>query len=282
MKYLFSLALALSSLFIAACGTGVPECNPGEIIYDGRPPQRLFSYDATCRDDCFSRPVSSGCKAACDRVTSLSPGGAVIDDREIAVADFSSLGGNKALVYRCGYVDDAKGDAPTGWGILSSGPLNYLSGQTAGTARFHMHTAVYEYADDCTANPCLGGELCVPVDGFNQCLPECDPNSTTEPCGPARTCEAITATLGYCRFTAGSDQIGLRHVAREPYGEAVASDPGKLDVTVVEAERVAGKFFLAYETPTGQAESQVSGCFDLRIGALHQPAEAPPYRELHP
>lgn len=59
-----------------------------------------------------------------------------------------------------------------------------------------------------------------------------------------------------------SGGIGLT----EAIGEAIDVTPGRLDIERADEERLRGEFFLAFETPTRQPQSQVQGCFDLFVG----------------
>lgn len=50
------------------------------------------------------------------------------------------------------------------------------------------------------------------------------------------------------------------------YASATA-DPGRLEVRRMDAERIAGRFFLSYSSATDRPNAQVNGCFDLSVAA---------------
>lgn len=58
---------------------------------------------------------------------------------------------------------------------------------------------------------------------------------------------------------------GVTYVPDALVGEAVPVTPGRLEILAATAERLAGRFYLSYETLTGQPQGQVNGCFDLSI-----------------
>jgi hypothetical protein len=136
-------------LILCACDNRLA-CDEDEFRYRGRPPRSLFAYETTCRDDCFS---DAACNKQCDEQVAVRPEGGVRgdpvlskdttlrNDRFLMLADTSSLGGNRALVFEFGFLDEAKGQAPTDWGLLQQ-PRSYLQNEVAETARFVMRTAV--------------------------------------------------------------------------------------------------------------------------------------------
>jgi hypothetical protein len=67
----------------------------------------------------------------------------------------------------------------------------------------------------------------------------------------------------------------------ELLGGPLTVDPGRLDLRKVEADRIAGEFFLGFETSTNQPQGQVNGCFDLPMGA-EQDVGGVVYRVLNP
>ncbi|OGQ92018.1 MAG: hypothetical protein A2289_23125 [Deltaproteobacteria bacterium RIFOXYA12_FULL_58_15] len=147
MKKIFS-TFALATLFAAlvACDS-LPECEKGEVRFDGRPPRTMFAFDRTCRDNCFSYPASdASCDPSCPEIVLDRPTGVLIEDRHLLLADAKSLGASRALVFGFGFVDEAGGDAPSDWGITRSGSRTYLNDQVVGTARFVMDTGVAEVA----------------------------------------------------------------------------------------------------------------------------------------
>ncbi len=138
-KVVFGL---LFGLLVGACKDSMPQCRPGELRYDGRPPESMFAYDHSCRADCFSFPDGS-CDADCGEVQVGDPAGALLaDDRQLVLADASSLGGDKALIHTFTYEDEAGGTAPEGWTFLAAGPGTYVSNRVEGTARFRIDTTV--------------------------------------------------------------------------------------------------------------------------------------------
>ncbi len=196
----------LVAMFTLGCDS-MPTCSSGEVRYEGRPPRRLFAYDRSCRGNCFTFP-SAGCDESCESIDLDQPTGAVIDRRNLILADTENVGIGKALIYSFEYVDEAGGSAPVGWGIVDAGPRTYLSNQLDGTARFVMDTMVADV--------------------------DIDPQTGV-----------VTV-------------VGIE-------GEAMRSDPARLEVTTATSDSVAGRFFLGYETATGQAQGEVIGCFDLRL-----------------
>lgn len=196
----------LAAIFALGCDS-MPTCSSGEVRYQGRPPRRLFSYDRSCRGNCFTFP-SAGCDESCESIDLDQPTGAVIDRRNLILADTENVGTGKALIYSFKYVDEAGGSAPVGWGIVDAGPRTYLSNQLDGTARFVMDTMVADVEID-------------------------------EQTG-------VVTVLGIV-------------------GDTLRADPGRLEVTRASGDSIAGRFFLGYETATGQAQGEVIGCFDLRL-----------------
>ena len=206
--------LAVASLVSAALGStacetsNVPLCDPGEVRYSGRPPRKLFAYDKTCRDDCFSLPRDSSCDPECSDVHLESPTGVLTNDRSLILLDTESLGQPKALAYAFGYLDETGGDAPQGWGFLAAGPQTYLSDERDGTARFVIETQVIEVEPDPT------GDL---------------------------------------------------WVAAAVVSEVIESRPGRVEILTADDTQLVGRFFLGYETTTGQPQGEVLGCFNLGL-----------------
>lgn len=219
LKVVSLLPGALSAVLLAggvACdGSPVPECAAGQVRYAGRPPPRLFSYDRTCRADCFSFP-SGACDRECEEIELNEQAGGLLaaNDRLLALSDAVSLGDSRALVYAFSFYDEAGGEAPDGWSFLTAGPASYQSDQVFGTARFIIETAVY------AVEP-------VTVDGVS----------------------------------------GFRIV--EPVSDVLHATPGRLDVLEASEQRIAGRFYLSYETPTEQPQGQVLGCFDLGVRGVY-------------
>ncbi len=208
----------------AACDTA-PVCARGEVRYQGRPPRQLFAYDATCRDDCFSLPLADPnrpCAPSCPDVDLLAGTGVLLADRTLWLADTESLGNNRALVFSFGFLDEALGDAPAGWGLQSAGPRTYLADEVESTARFVIQTSTVS-------------------------------------------------------FTREDDLF----VVTELLGGPAEAEPGRLEITAAEANRIAGRFYLGYETATEQPESVVLGCFDLSLSDERGEADAR-YRVLGP
>jgi hypothetical protein len=210
---MWKLALLVAMTLSAACESP-PECRPGELCYEGRPPRTLFAFDLACRENCFSLPAGTDggrCDPECPDVR-VNPGGALLDDRTLVLVDVDSLASDTralALVYTFGYVDDAGGNAPDAWGLTLVGPRTYLAGQTDGTARFAMEVGVSE-VEPSAADP----ELLV-----------------------------LTGTVS----------------------EYLSAAPGRLEILEAAPNRIAGRFFLAYQTPTAQPQGEVIGCFDLNL-----------------
>jgi len=251
----------------AGCQPNIPECRSGELRFDGRPPRRLFAYDTTCREDCFSLPrIGSDCDAVCDPIISVAPAGVLRDDRSLSVVDFGSLGNSKALVYAFEYVDEAGGTAPDGWGFVAADERTYLSDQLDATARFVMTTFVMEFLQECPGGVCDDDLLCVPHDNTTVCAEACD-LAVAEPCARGLICEPITATTGACNFSGQSLPLGGNRLSSVVVGELLTATPGRLELFEVSSDRLAGRFFLAWETPTKQPQGQVNGCFDLTLSA---------------
>jgi hypothetical protein len=140
--------LLVSACLLVGCGKdeSLPQCARGEMRYSGRPAPRLFSFDLTCRKDGFSYPTDKSCKSEGGEVKVAHPWGQIAGDRFLTLADLSSVGSNRALVFGFGFVDRDGGSAPLGWGIVSEGPASYLAGWTEGSARFLMTTSVVDYS----------------------------------------------------------------------------------------------------------------------------------------
>ncbi len=209
----------LAATFALGCDA-MPKCEAGTVRYAGRPPRRLFSYDRSCRGNCFTFP-SGGCDESCDEVDLSQPVGAILDRRNLVIADTESVGTGRALLYSFQYVDEAGGSAPVGWGIVDAGPRTYLSDQIDGTARFVMETMIADIE-----------------------ILEVDDQA-----------DVVTV-------------VGI-------VGDTLRADPGRLEVTRTSGDSVAGRFFLGYETATGQPQGEVIGCFDFSVGGLEFPVSAP-------
>jgi hypothetical protein len=52
---------------------------------------------------------------------------------------------------------------------------------------------------------------------------------------------------------------------RDTVSQAMSADPGRLEILKASPTRIAGRFFLAYDTPTKQPQGEVMGCFDLGL-----------------
>ncbi len=52
-----------------------------------------------------------------------------------------------------------------------------------------------------------------------------------------------------------------------PASEVLLATPGRLEVLDVDDDAIEGRFFLTYESPTGQQQGQVNGCFSLDMAA---------------
>ena len=196
-----------------------PECKSGEIRFIGRPAQRLFEFDTTCRADCFSAPTAATCERECvehkvPTSAGLLEGYSSSDtfaDRTLSLVDNETLGENGALVLSFGYEDEAGELAPASGGFLSTEETVYLSERVLGTARFKMRVGVAK-----------------------------DTNQD-----------------GVYNIFDGSEVVG----------KVLDIHPGRLEIKEASAERIRGNFYLQFETPTSQPESEMIGCFNLNVGA---------------
>ena len=206
-------AASLVLLLCTACEQP-PECMPGQMKYEGRPPRQLFAYDSSCRNDCFSLPAQKAGKARCDPscepVGVKQPSGTLFGDRTLLLYDLDSLRDSRALIFSFGFVDEAGGEAPDDWGMAAVGPRTYLSDRIDGTARFFMEVGVAEF----------------------------EPN--------------------------GQDLL----VIVEQLSELMSADPGRLEILHASEDRLAGRFFLGYQTSTAQPQGEVIGCFDLSLSEV--------------
>ncbi len=296
--------LALSVVAVSGCDDAA-ECSDGELRYSGRPPRRLFSYDTSCRKDCFSQPRSNAsCEQVCGKRKLARPPGLILDDRTLMLFDLESLEPGRGLVYQFGYLDEAGGTAPEGWTYFSAGPQAYLSDQLDSTARFMMWAWVTEFGTDCAGRPgtCESGEHCVEVGEAFYCARNCVAASEgRDPCEPGRSCLvddqgaracdgggcglqcASSAVCGAglvcspqstcvprtaCLIDGPIELVGERYVSMAPTGDAAQVAPGRLEVHEISAPDavIYGTFYLAWETATGQPQGQVAGCFNLEMG----------------
>lgn len=154
-----AFAMFVPVSLLVACDGNVPECARGEIRYKGRPPQRLFSFDTSCRADCFSFPAAGGCEQSCDDVATSDVGGALVGDRFVTLMDAGSIGGGRALALRFGFLDEAGGTAPDAWGLTAQGPRTYLADELQATARFVAEASVLEVDGDLTQGTVLTGPI---------------------------------------------------------------------------------------------------------------------------
>lgn len=220
-----AIGASLAALAILGWGCDhTPECSSAELRYSGRPPERLFSFNGSCRDDCFSAPRSAAqCDRSCPDVRVIQPLGYLQDDRSLVIVDQLSLQGGRGLVHRFGFVDESAGAVPFNWTFVSEGQRTYVADELQGTTRFIMDVTV---ADDAVA--CADG-------------------------------------TGVCD------------------GEEIAvATPGRLEVTAVDESHIVGRYFLAFESTTGQPQAEVVGCFNVSMGALQAGALGTTRRLLSP
>ncbi|MDP7038394.1 MAG: hypothetical protein QGI45_04505 [Myxococcota bacterium] len=217
-KVLFALGLLSLSTWLLGCDN-TPECKSGEIRFIGRPAQRLFDFDTTCRADCFSAPSGSSCQRECTEHSVPTSKGLLqgynandtFGDRTLSLVDTETLGTNGALVLSFGYEDEAGELAPTAGGFLNSGEEIYLSDRVLGTARFKMHVGV--------------------------------------------------------ALDANQDGVYDIRDSAEVVGSTLNAYPGRLEISEASAEKIRGNFYLQFDTPTSQPESEMIGCFNLSVGA---------------
>jgi hypothetical protein len=163
MSRAFGVRLAAVVMLAATGCDSAVVCGAGQVSYQGRPPASLFAFDTTCREGCFSMPSDASCEQECPDVTLKAPTGVLLSDRSLWLADIESLGSGRALIFSFGYVDEAGGTAPAGWGLTAAGPRSYLSDQIAGSARFVMEATAVTYE--------VSGELLVVTDVLGGPLP---------------------------------------------------------------------------------------------------------------
>ena len=217
-RYLFAWAIASLSTLLLGCDN-TPECKSGEIRFIGRPAQRLFDFDTTCRADCFSAPSGSSCQRECTEHSVPTSKGLLqgynasdtFGDRTLSLIDTETLGTAGALVLSFGYEDEAGELAPTFGGFLSSGEEIYLSDRVLGTARFKMRVGV--------------------------------------------------------ALDANQDGVYDIRDSTELVGSILDAYPGRLEISEASAEKISGNFYLQFDTPTSQPESEMTGCFNLSVGA---------------
>jgi hypothetical protein len=133
--------LVLAALASACSSSSSPECDGGDVRYEGRPPPRLFAYETECRDDCFTSRVK-GCERACDEISVSEPVAYVRDERSLVLVDPVSLGGDRALIHRFGWRDQTGGNAPAQFSFSAAGTRRYRSGQLLAPAIFEVSTWV--------------------------------------------------------------------------------------------------------------------------------------------
>jgi len=62
---------------------------------------------------------------------------------------------------------------------------------------------------------------------------------------------------------------------RDTVSEAMSAEPGRLEILEASSTRIAGRFFLAYHTPTEQPQGEVTGCFDLGLSDVQDVGGSP-------
>ena len=80
--------------------------------------------------------------------------------------------------------------------------------------------------------------------------------------------------LGTARFkirvgvAKDTNQDGVYNIfdSSELVGNTLDVYPGRLEITEASTERIRGNFYLQFETPTAQPESEMIGCFNLSVG----------------
>lgn len=293
------LAVLTGGVIASGCNTaGVPECAEGEIRYRGRPPRRMFKLDCTCRADCFSLPkVGPGCATQdsyarcapdCGLVDVEQPSGQLrgaldvfaarrksIGSRALVLVDASSMADDgRALVFEFGYEDVEGGEAPTDWSFFAAGPRTYRTYEVQGSARFLMRAGVAKDRNEngtynldagacrfiCAADSdCPGSQRCrdegvcalaAQADGS----PDADSETSPLACSRTADCQANQVCV------AGGEVEAAQ-------GDVVYADPGRLEIRTATDNRISGRFFLGFESPTGQFQTQVNGCFDLPVRA---------------
>jgi hypothetical protein len=182
------------------------------------------------------------------------------DGKRLRLVDVGRFPG-RALVFEMGYLDEAGGDEPQDWTLLDR-PDSYVSDQIRGTARFIARAYAPITKPPCGGG-CAGGDVCATFAGVSYCTLACDPALFPfDPCAEATRCSLDdSGVLGACRVQAPLSEVAGILVADIPTHGSADARPGRLDVVTVAPDHIAGRFYLAFETLTGQRQGQVTGCF---------------------
>lgn len=254
-------------------------CQPGEVRYTGRPPPRLFTYDLSCRPDCFS--FGGGCEQDCGEVRVERPLGELVSNgRQVHIIDPSSLGVDPYLARAsCAAHDDCD---------LGE---RCVSGECLLTCPGDLCESGYECAEasGVDVNVCVHApRALVYAFGFEDLAGgEAPAGWSFISAGPRQylagrndgTAQFVMTASVHPIYGLGSSEPDLDLALGAPVaGLAVA--PGRLRIDEVSDTRLVGRFFLGWESETGQPQSQVEGCFNLSIGDA--PTAGPQRRLLEP
>ncbi|MBI5509327.1 MAG: hypothetical protein HY903_11295 [Deltaproteobacteria bacterium] len=82
--------------------------------------------------------------------------------------------------------------------------------------------------------------------------------------GPASyIADTVTSTA---RFVIEAGQTHQDRVnGEQSFSKAHRSEPGRLEILIAETDRLAGRMFLGFNSPTAQPGSEILGCFDLSV-----------------
>jgi len=226
------LILILVGMVTVACDTQ-PQCKSGEFRLRGKLPPRLFPFETTCRADCFTSTVDESCNEECGEFAVGELHGSlwgVADDDDIA----SQIVDDRMLtLVDTGSLSDGRAI------VWEFGYVDMANGQAPPGWGF-MRAGPRTYtADewDSTAQFVVRVGIAIDVNGDG--IYSLNPN------------DGEVAAAG---------------------SEVIYSTPGRLEILKIDTDegsgtgQIAGRLFLAFETPTLQPQSEIIGCFDLSVG----------------
>ena len=240
------ILIGLAMLVFAGCDDH-PRCEAGEFRVRGKLPPRLFAFEQGCREDCFTSTTDSSCDLECGETAIGELSGSlwgIFDEDDVA----TQIVDDRMLTL----VDT--GSLGEGRAIVwEFGYIDMANGQApVGWGFMRAGPRTYKGGDwDSTAQFIVRVGVAVDLnkDGVYSLNP----------------IENEVAA-------AGSDVI--------------QSYPGQLEIleTTVDAGsgvgQISGRFFLAFDTPTQQPQSEITGCFNLSVSPSTNDGEY--RREIYP
>lgn len=234
------------ALVLSACDEQ-PYCEAGEFRIRGKLPPRLFAFETACREDCFTSSADSACSLDCGEMAVSEMNGALwgIADEDDVVTQI--VDDRMLTLVDTGSLSDGRAI------VWEFGYVDMANGQApVGWGFMKAGPRTYKAQQwDSTAQ--FVARVGVAIDLNSDGIYSLNPLDGEVAAAGSQVLESFPAQIEILETVAASE-----------------SGDGQLN----------GRFFLAFDTPTKQPQSELLGCFNLSVAPSKNDGEY--RREVYP